>query len=198
MVLPILAYGHNILRHKCDPIGNDYPNLTALIDDMWDTMYNAAGCGLAAPQIGVTLRLFVVDSRTTYDNLEDADRKRYFDPDDSGIVETFINPRILDRSEHVWQDDEGCLSIPGLTQAVERSWTIKIEYLDRHLKTQTRSFSGKTARMIQHEFDHIEGVLYLEYLTLLTKKLLTSKLRQITKGKVQVNYPMKFTGKAVV
>jgi peptide deformylase len=188
----ILAYGHSILRQKCKDIEKDYPELDKLIADMWETMKNANGCGLASPQIGLLIRLFVVDSKTTFENLEEADRENYFTQDDKGIMETFINAKIIERSEQLWEDEEGCLSIPNLSQPIKRHWTITIEYYNADFERQTKIYRGTTARMIQHEYDHTEGILYLDYLKPLTKKLMDGKLKKIMKGQIQTKYPMKF------
>jgi peptide deformylase len=188
----ILAYGHSILRQKCKDIEKDYPELDKLIADMWETMKNANGCGLASPQIGLLIRLFVVDSKTTFENLEEADRENYFTQDDKGIMETFINAKIIERSEQLWEDEEGCLSIPNLSQPIKRHWTITIEYYNADFERQTKTYRGTTARMIQHEYDHTEGILYLDYLKPLTKKLMDGKLKKIMKGQIQTKYPMKF------
>jgi peptide deformylase len=188
----ILAYGHSILKQKCNNIDKSYPGLQNVISDLWDTMKNANGCGLAAPQIGLPIRLFVVDSKTTFENLEEADREMYFDKDDKGVIETFINAKIVGRSTELWEDEEGCLSIPNLSQKIIRHWTITIEYSNKEFEPQTRTFSGATARMIQHEYDHTEGILYLDYLKPLTKKLMEAKLRKIVRGQIRTKYPMKF------
>jgi len=188
----ILAYGHHILKQKCNDIEKDYPELDKLIADMWETMENANGCGLASPQIGLPVRLFIVDSKSTFDNLGEEDRKFYFPQDDKGIMETFINAKIIQRSEELWEDEEGCLSIPNLFYKVKRNWAITIEYYNRNFKKQIRTFSGTTARMIQHEYDHTEGVLYLDYLKPLTKRLMASKLQKILKGQIVPTYPMNF------
>lgn len=188
----ILAYGHSILKQKCKDIEKDYPELDKLISDMWETMKNANGCGLASSQIGLPIRLFIVDSKTTFENLDEADRKIYFDKDDKGIMETFINAKIVERSEQFWEDDEGCLSIPNLPQKVKRNWAIVIEYYNQNFEKKIRSFSGTTARMIQHEYDHTEGILYLDHLKPLTKKLMDGKLKKIMRGQIQIKYPMKF------
>lgn len=193
MKLPIIAYGHSILRQQCENIDKDYLRLNQLITDMWETMHNANGCGLAAPQVGHSIRLFIVDSKTTFDNLEEADREIYFDKNDGGIMETFINAKIIDRSEGTWEDEEGCLSIPGLTQKVKRNWAITLEYFNKEFEPLIRTFSGTTARMVQHEYDHIEGILYLDYLKPLTKRLLESRLKKIVRGKIQIKYQMKFS-----
>lgn len=188
----ILAYGHHILKQKCNDIEKDYPELDKLIADMWETMENANGCGLASPQIGLPIRLFIVDSKSTFDNLGEEDRKFYFPQDDKGIMETFINAKIIQRSEELWEDEEGCLSIPNLFYKVKRNWAITIEYYNRNFEKQIRAFSGTTARMIQHEYDHTEGVLYLDYLKPLTKRLMASKLQKILKGQIVPAYPMNF------
>lgn len=188
----ILAYGHHILKQKCNDIEKDYPELDKLIADMWETMENANGCGLASPQIGLPVRLFIVDSKSTFDSLGEEDRKFYFPQDDKGIMETFINAKIIQRSEELWEDEEGCLSIPNLFYKVKRNWAITIEYYNRNFKKQIRTFSGTTARMIQHEYDHTEGVLYLDYLKPLTKRLMASKLQKILKGQIVPAYPMNF------
>lgn len=192
MKRPIWAYGHTILREPCEDIEQDYPELKNLIADMWDTMNHANGCGLAAPQIGHPIRLFIVDSKSTFDNLQQPDRRTYFDKNDRGISETFINARIIDRSVLTWQDEEGCLSIPSLTQKINRNWEITIEYFNEAFIPQRRTFGGATARMVQHEYDHTQGVLFLDYLKPLTKRLLESKLKRIQKGKIQAKYAMKF------
>lgn len=192
MNLPVLAYGHSILNQKCAPVDNYYPNLEQLIQNMWETMQNANGCGLAAPQVGHAIRLFVVDSIATYESMEKADRRDYFENSDKGTRETFINATIVERSDDYWEDDEGCLSIPGLTQSIKRPWSITIEYYNRNFEKQIRVFSGITARMIQHEYDHTEGILILHYLKPLQKKLLESKLKKIIKGQIRSKYPMQF------
>jgi peptide deformylase len=159
---------------------------------MWETMQNANGCGLAASQVGQPIRLFIVDSKSTYENLDEPERQEYFDPSDKGIMETFINAQIIERSERCWEDNEGCLSIPDLSQSVKRPWTITIEYVTPDFKKQTRIFSGTTARMIQHEYDHTDGILYIDHLKPLTKRLMDSKLKRIIKGQIKIKYPMKF------
>jgi peptide deformylase len=192
MKRPILAYGHSILKQKCNDIEKDYPELDKLIADMWETMENANGCGLASPQIGLPIRLFIVDSKTTFENLDEQDQGIYFEKNDSGIKEIFINAKIIERSAELWEDEEGCLSIPNLFYKVKRNWAITIEYYNRNFEKQIRTFSGTTARMIQHEYDHTEGILYLDYLKPLTKKLLEGKLKKIARGQIKTRYPMKF------
>lgn len=191
MTLPILSYGHSILRQPCDEIDRDYPALDVLIGNMWETLYEANGCGLAAPQVNLPIRLFLVDSQTTYENLNNQERKEYFSGD-TGIKEVFINARITEKSDEIWTDTEGCLSIPTLAEEVKRPWSITITYYDRQFQKHTKTFSGATARIIQHEFDHTEGVLYLDYLQPIRRTLLKNKLKKIAAGKVKVKYPMKF------
>ena len=188
----ILAYGHSILKQPCNYIESDYPGLDNLITDMWETMKNANGCGLASPQIGLPVRLFIVDSKTTFENLNEQYRQVYFDNNDCGIRETFINAKIIERSEPLWEDEEGCLSIPNLLQPIKRPWAVTIAYYNKDFEQQVRTFSGTTARMIQNEYDHTEGILYLDYLKPLTKKLIAAKLKKIVKGKIKTMYPMKF------
>jgi peptide deformylase len=192
MRLQIMSLGHQILKEKCKHIDSDYPYIDNLIRDMWETMQNASGCGLAASQVGHPIRLFIVDSKSTYENLEETERKTYFENGDKGIMETFINANIIDRSERYWENEEGCLSIPDLSQSVKRPWTITIEYYNQNFEKQIRTFSGSTARTIQHEYDHTDGVLYLDHLIPLTKRLLESKLKRIIKGQIKPKYPMKF------
>jgi peptide deformylase len=192
MKLPILSYGHGILRQKCEVIQNDYPGLTDLITNMWDTLYHANGCGLAATQVGKQIRLFIVDSISTYDNIEPAERKLYFELDDTGIIETFINAHITERYGCLWEDEEGCLSIPGMSSKVKRPWYITIEFFDRNYTKQRKTFGGSTARIIQHEYDHTDGIFYIDHINSLTKRLLDNKLRKASKGLSPVKYPMKF------
>jgi len=192
MIHPILAYGHPILRQKSKRIEADFPGVGQLVDEMWETMRRANGCGLAASQIGLGKRLFIVDSRTTFDHLDEHDRGVYFDPGDKGIMETFINATIVERSEDIWEDEEGCLSIPGLARTVKRNRCIKIQYVNKDFEPRIAGFGAMTARMIQHEYDHTEGILFLDYLKPITRKFLESRLRKIKKGQVETKYPMKF------
>jgi peptide deformylase len=197
MKLSILSLGHKILKEQCEIVTQDFPKLSQLIIDMWETMQNAKGCGLAAPQIGQPIKLFIVDSKSTYDSLEESDRQVYYDNNDKGIMETFINAKIIERSELSWEDNEGCLSIPDLSQPVKRSWSITIEYYNTDFEKQIRTFNGSTARMIQHEYDHTNGILYIDYLNPLTKRLIYSKLKRIIKGQIKPKYPMKFIKKSL-
>jgi peptide deformylase len=191
MILPIVAYGNDILRRPCAPVDAQYPALEALIGNMWQTLYVANGCGLAAPQVNHAIRLFIVDSVQTFENMDQRSRKKYFDTH-GGIQETFINAKIIERSFDTWTDEEGCLSIPSLAGEVERNWAVTVEYFDRNFQSQVRTFSGSTARMIQHEYDHTAGILYLDHLKPLRRTLLKSKLQKVKDGKVKANYPMMF------
>jgi peptide deformylase len=190
MILPIVPYGKNVLRQKCKEIDPHYPNLDKLIDDMWETLYAADGAGLAAPQVNHPIKLFIVDSGEMYDRMEPDERTEYF-VDDEGIKETFINAAIVESSTDAWVQKEGCLSIPTLSEDVERPWTIRITYFDRDFQQHTKTYSGTTARVIQHEFDHTEGKLYLDYVNPLKRKLLYGKLVRISKGMIKTKYPMK-------
>jgi peptide deformylase len=192
MIIPIVSYGNNILRQKCREITIDHPGLNELIENMWETLYKADGCGLAAPQVNQSLRLFIVDSVEVYDRLEDEERTEFFEGD-HGIKETFINALIRERSKDTWIEKEGCLSIPTLSEEVERSWSITIEYYDRNFQKQKKTFYGVTARMIQHEYDHTDGKLYIDYLKPLTKRMLNGKLVKISKGQVTAKYAMRFS-----
>jgi len=161
---------------------------------MWDTMQQANGCGLAACQVGVPLQLFIVDSRTTFEHMTPEERTAYFDEGDKGIRETFINAVITGFSESGWQDEEGCLSIPGLQQPVQRSWGIAIHYLDAGMQPQVKYYTGLTARMIQHEYDHTKGILYPDRITPLARRLLQPKLKKIMNGKVKAAYKLLLPG----
>lgn len=192
MQLPILAYGHPLLRQPCTDIEMNHPGLDKLVADMWHTMQLANGCGLSAPQIGHAIRLFIVDSESTFNKLSPAERLNYFSEGDNGIKETFINARIIEQSATDWEDEEGCLSLPGLSRNVRRPWSITIGYRDLQFQYHKKTFSGATARMIQHEYDHTEGILYIDHLKPLTRKLMASKLAKIAKGEVRARYLLKF------
>ncbi|WP_010251196.1 peptide deformylase [Myroides injenensis] len=191
MKLSILAYGNKALKEDCTPITPDFPELDLLIDNMWETMEGAYGCGLAAPQIDKTIQLFVVDSIIMYENADDEDRKRNFVEGDTGIRETFINAKIIGKSDETWDEIEGCLSIPDIFKRVTRPWSITIEYQDREFNKHLKTFYGTTARVIQHEYDHTRGVLFTDRLSSLGKKLINNKLTKIMSGKVFTDYKMK-------
>ncbi|HRG90729.1 MAG TPA: peptide deformylase [Chitinophagales bacterium] len=182
MVFPIVAYGDPVLRKVAEDIDKDYPGLEKLIDDMYETMEKSRGVGLAAPQINKAIRLFVIDSTRMYDEDEKND----------GIREVFINARIIDELGKEWDYEEGCLSIPGIRADVLRKEKLKIEYYDRNFKKHTKEFTGLTARVIQHEYDHIEGKLFIDHLKPLKRSLLKGRLEKISKGVVDVDYKMKF------
>lgn len=188
----ILALGHQILKESCEDWSPELQQPEQLITDMWETMLAADGCGLAAPQIGHPIKLFIVDSQSIYENLDETGRATYFSKGDTGIRETFINAKIIDYSEQYWEDEEGCLSIPKLFQPVSRPWQITIDYYNANLEHQVRTFSGTTARIVQHEYDHTHGVLYIDHLKPLTQKIIASKLMKIKKGQVSTSYPIKY------
>jgi len=190
MVLPIVAYGNPVLRKVGKDITPDYPQLNKLIDDMWETMYNSKGVGLAAPQINKDIRLFVMDSLQIIANLEDDEKWDY--PGDEGYKGVFINAKINSVNGEEWSYNEGCLSIPKIREDILRKEEINITFLDENLNKHTKAFNGVTARIILHEYDHIEGKLFIDYLKPLKKNLLKRKLDNISKGKVSVDYRMSF------
>jgi len=189
MNLSILAYGDPILRKVGKSINKDYPKLVELIANMWETMYNANGVGLAAPQIGLPIRLFIVDTGPFADDDE-------LSPEEQEALKNFkrvfINAKIEDESGTNWTFNEGCLSIPDIREDVSRMDTISISYLDENFKAHKESFDGLLARVIQHEYDHIEGILFTDKLSSLKKRLLKGKLANISKGKINVEYKMRF------
>jgi peptide deformylase len=190
MLLPIVAYGDPILRTVCKDIDPDYPGLTELIQDMWETMYYSNGVGLAAPQVNRGIRLFVIDSTQIFKNLEDDEKADY--PDKPGIKEVFINAHLKELDGEEWSYNEGCLSIPKIREDIVRNELVTLEFLNEQFHPITQSFSGVTARVILHEYDHIEGKLFIDYLKPLKRKLLKGKLEDISKGKVSVDYKMSF------
>ena len=191
MILPIVAYGAPILRVVSKDINKDYPGLDKFIDDMWETMYASNGVGLAAPQVNRDIRLFVVDSSQIFQNQEEEDKGKY--PDEPGVKKVFINARITALNGNEWIYNEGCLSIPKIREDVARNEEITIEYYDEAFEKHTDTFNGLTARVILHEYDHIEGKLFIDYLKPLKRKLMKGKLDDISKGKVKVDYKMMFT-----
>lgn len=190
MILPIVAYGAPILRKKAVDIKTDYPNLDTLISDMWETMYASNGVGLAAPQINKDIRLFVVDSTTIFENLNEEDKGKY--PDEPGVKKVFINAKIKELTGDDWTYNEGCLSIPKIREDVIRPQSVTLQYLDEKLKPHTETFIGITSRVIQHEYDHTEGKLFIDYMKPLRRKLLLGKLNDISKGKIKTDYKMSF------
>lgn len=190
MKLPIVAYGAAVLRKKCDEITAEYPGLEKLLEDMWETMYNSNGVGLAAPQINKPIRIFVVDSAQIIEDLDEEEVAKY--PNDEGYKGVFINAKISSLQGEEWPYNEGCLSIPGVREDIYRNQIVTIDFLNENFEPQTKSFNGITARVILHEYDHIEGKLFIDYLKPLRKTLLKRRLTDISKGKVDVDYRMVF------
>ena len=190
MVLPVLAYGHPLLRKVCSDIGPDHEGLSALIADMWATMYHTNGVGLAAPQIGKSIRLFVVDTEQIVEGFDEEDKKDY--PDEAPIKRIFINAYKVEESGKPWAYNEGCLSIPKVREDVNRPAQVTLRWVDEHFAAHEETFSGITARVILHEYDHIEGKLFIDYIAPLKKRLLKKKLDDISTGKVRVDYRMIF------
>lgn len=191
MALAITAYGTKVLRTIGEEISKDYEGLQKLIDNMWDTMYETNGVGLAAPQVNKAIRLFTVDTIQVYKDMSDEDKEDLFGGEEP-IKEVFINAQIIGESEEVWTDQEGCLSVPDLNGNVERPWTIDIEYYDSNFNKHNKTFSGYNARVIQHEYDHTEGILYVDHIKGLSKRLMKGKLNKIAEGKVSPRYRMIF------
>lgn len=189
MIYPIVAYGDPVLRKKATDIPQDFPDLNQLIDDMFETMYGASGIGLAAPQIGKPIRLFIVDATPFEDDQELSKEDRAVL---SEFKKVFINAEILEERGDEWVFNEGCLSIPDIREDVFRKDEITIRYFDADFNEHTEVFSGIAARIIQHEYDHIEGVLFTDHLSALKKRMIKSKLGQISKGLIRAEYRMKY------
>ena len=190
MILPIVAYGSPVLRKVSKDIDNTYPQLAKLIEDMWETMYASNGVGLAAPQVNRDVRLFVLDSEQIFKNMEEDELGKY--PDEPGFKEVFINAHIKTLDGEEWSYNEGCLSIPKIREDVNRPELVTIQYMNDKFERFEKTFSGITARIIQHEYDHLEGRLFIDYIKPLKRKLLQRKLGDITKGKIKVDYKMMF------
>ncbi|MFN8230116.1 MAG: peptide deformylase [Bacteroidia bacterium] len=194
MVYPIVVYGDPVLRKVADSIDKNYENLTQLIKDMFDTMYNASGVGLAAPQIGKAIRLFIVDTEPFVDD-EDDDEESEFTPQErkqlKSFKKVFINAKILNENGDEWKFKEGCLSIPKIREEVLRKPEIEIEYFDENFKKHTEKYDGLIARVIQHEYDHIEGILFTDKIGAFKRKLVSGKLNDISNGKVSADYKIK-------
>lgn len=189
MILPIVAYGDPVLRKKATPITKDYPKLESLLENMHETMYGAYGVGLAAPQIGLPIRLFLVDTSPF------AEDEAFTEEEQEALKNfkrTFINAEIIEEEGDEWAFNEGCLSIPDVREDVFRQPKIKIQYQDENFETHTEEFDGLIARVIQHEYDHIEGILFTDKLSSLKKRLIKGKLSNISKGKIKVDYRMRF------
>ena len=182
MILPIYAYGFSVLKKVAEDIDKDYPELEALLSNMWDTMYNAHGIGLAAPQVGLSIRLFLVDTKQSMEEEEK----------DKGIKKVFINAEIIEEAGDDFSYEEGCLSIPGIKGDVFRPEQVKIKYLDEHFKEHIEVYEGINARVIQHEYDHIDGILFTELLGPLKRRRIKKKLDDIKVGKLRGEYKMKY------
>ena len=189
MILPIVAYGDPVLKKKATDITKDYPNFDDLLANMFETMYNAFGVGLAAPQIGLPIRLFLVDTApfSEDEGFTDEEQKTLKD-----FKRVFINAKITKEEGDEWAFNEGCLSIPDVREDVYRQPKITIDYVDENFKPHTETFEGLIARVIQHEYDHIEGILFTDKLSYLKKRLLKGRLNNISKGKINVDYRMRF------
>lgn len=189
MILPIVAFGNPILRAKAEEINQNYDNLDILIDNMWETMYNAKGVGLAAPQIGKSIRVFIVDASPFADDeeLEFSERKKII-----GFKKVFINPTIVSQSSKLCSFTEGCLSIPEIRENIKREDEIEINFFDQNFNEQTMKIDGLRARVVQHEYDHIEGILFTDKISSFKRKIITNKLKNISSGKISVSYPMSF------
>jgi peptide deformylase len=190
MILPIVAYGDPILKKVAEEISEDYPGLDKLIADMFETMYNANGVGLAAPQIGKSIRLFIVDAAPFAEDDEDGENAHL-----KNFKKIFINPIIESEKGKEWGFHEGCLSIPGIREEVFRKEKVKISYQDENFKMHEETYDGYAARIIQHEYDHLEGILFTDKIAPLRKRLLKRKLEEITKGVADIKYKMRFPKK---
>jgi peptide deformylase len=186
MIYPIVAYGSPLLKLKAANIDKDFPKLNQLISDMYETMYHANGVGLAAPQIGFSIRLFVVDATPFAED----------EPQLQGFKKVFINPKVVAEAGNEWSFNEGCLSIPGIREDISRKPGVELEYEDENFVKHKERFSGVAARIIQHEYDHLEGILFVDKVSSLKKKLLAGKLKDISNGKVNADYRMRFGVKA--
>lgn len=189
MILPIVAYGDPVLRQKAKEISEDHPKLDEILDNMFETMYGARGIGLAAPQVGLPIRLFIVDATPFEDDDDLTEEEREFV---STFKKVFINAKIVEEEGDEWAFNEGCLSIPDINEDVFRKPQITIEYQDENFKKHKDTFDGIVARIIQHEYDHIEGILFTDKLSPLKKRLIKGRLTNISKGKIDVGYRMKF------
>lgn len=181
MILPVTVYGDPLLRLVSKPINPDYPNLNQLIENMYETMYNADGVGLAAPQVGLSIRLFIVDGTPMAEE----------EPELSDFKKVFINPTVIDKQGEPWLMEEGCLSLPNLRENVSREEQVTIKYTDQNWIEKTETYNGYAARVILHEYDHLEGKLFIDHISPLRKKLIKGKLVAISKGKARVSYRIK-------
>ncbi len=190
MILPIVAFGNPILRKVASDITPDYAGLQQLIADMWETMYASNGVGLAAPQINKGIRLFIVDSKQVVDGMDDEERAAH--TNDVGVKSVFINAKILSLKGKPWTYNEGCLSIPKIREDVDRNEIVELSYMNEHFEPIVQIFRGISARIILHEYDHIEGKLFIDHISSFKRRLLKNKLEDISKGKIEVAYRMLF------
>ncbi len=185
MILPVVVYGDPMLRKAAQPITNEYPGLSALLENMWDTMYRSDGVGLAAPQIGKSIRIFVIDGTLLGEE----------EPQLANFKKVFINAEIIERFGDEELMNEGCLSVPGIREDIKRPTQIRIKYLDENFQEHEEEYDGFAARVIQHEYDHLDGILFIDLLPPLKKRLLKRKLTDISKGKAKVAYKIRIPGK---
>ena len=190
MILPIVAYGNPILRQVCNDVDSSYPDLYILIENMWETMYNSHGMGLAAPQINKAIRLFVIDTIQVYEKTDEEDMEQF--AGEQGMKKVFINARIISLNGTPWSCEEGCLSLPGFREEVSRESTVTIEYVNENFEPIVETHAGLNARVILHEYDHIDGKLFIDRIPPFRKKLLKKKLDDITDGRVKAGYKMVF------
>lgn len=189
MILPIVAYGDPVLRKVAKEIDSDYPKLSELIANMRQTMYNAHGVGIAAPQIGKSIRLFVIDATPFAEDEDFSEEEREQLKDFNKI---FINPTVLNEEGDEWAFSEGCLSIPDIREDVFRPYSVTFEYQDENFEKHTKTLTGAAARVFQHEYDHLEGILFTDKLSSLKKRILKKKLEKISLGKIDIDYRMRF------
>ena len=192
MILPIVGYGDPVLRKVCENVTSEYPNLSDIISNMYETMYNAYGVGLAAPQVGIAIRLFVIDTEPFSDSedLTPEEQEQL-----KGFKQTFINAKMIKEEGEEWSFNEGCLSIPDVREDVYRNEQITIEFCDENFNTVTKVYDGLIARVIQHEYDHIEGILFTDKISTLKRTLIKKKLQNIMDGKARPDYRMRFCNK---
>ncbi len=196
MILSIVAYGDPVLRKPGEEISKDFPGLQEIIANMFETMHNAYGVGLAAPQVGKSIRLFIIETKAFTERGEDDEEDDEYTPEERQQLENFrkifINPKILEESGEEWPFNEGCLSIPKIREDVLRKPKIHIQYYDENFNFFDEIYEGVAARVIQHEFDHLEGKLFIDKISPLRRRLLQGKLTDISKGKVKIGYKMRF------
>lgn len=183
MIYPVTVFGDPILRKKAGPITKDFEDLKGFIQNMFETMYSSDGVGLAAPQVGQSVRIFILDTTTDEED------------EPAGIKKAFINPEIIEKSGDEWVLNEGCLSLPEIREDVLRPETVRIRYFDEDFNEHEEIYCGFSSRVIQHEYDHLEGIMFVDYLTPLKRRILKSKLTAISKGKIQPKYRIKVPGK---